>query len=58
MAEINGVEAKFKQPLRCQCGRALTPGDFRTVEESIEIVCSGCHAGVLEIECELREDYW
>jgi hypothetical protein len=58
MAEIDSVQAKFKQPLRCKCGRALTSSDFRAVEECIEIVCSGCHSEVAEIECGIRGDYW
>ena len=52
MADFEVRSVKFRQPLACQCGRPLARADVSEALEGIEIVCTGCHQTVLEIQIE------
>lgn len=59
MAELQVLNAKFAQPIPCKCGRKLTGDDVRDRGCRVEIICGGCGASVLEIECEATGgDLW
>lgn len=53
--EVRAV--KFGQPMVCKCGHQLTRGDVRASDDRCEIVCSSCHALVVEIECDIERSY-
>lgn len=49
-----------KQP-RCQCGALICCGDLRETDTGAEIICSGCHATILDFELhqiDTEEEEW
>jgi hypothetical protein len=56
MSTLDIASVRFSQPVPCKCGRVLTRADICAGDDTLEIVCSACHASVLEIEIILPEN--
>lgn len=55
MSDVHIQNVKLNQAIACKCGHQIKRGDVRGVGDRVEIVCSACHASVVEIECLVPE---